>query len=69
VKWFAIQSALALVEAAEEVLGHEEWHQPNWFQESAGFLEPLSEHWKLLKAQWDTRKAVRTLGSGGSTRR
>ena len=54
------------MEAAEEVLGREEWHQPDWFQESAGFLEPLSEHWK---ARQDACKAVRTLGSGGSTRR
>ena len=37
-KWSAIWSAL--VESAEEVLGHEERHQPDWFQESAGFLEP-----------------------------
>lgn len=54
------------MEAAEEVLSHEEQHQLDWFQESAGFLEPLSEHWKFLKARWDAHKAVRTLGSGGA---
>ena len=38
-KWSAIRSAL--VESAEEGLGHEERYQPDWFQESAGFLEPF----------------------------
>ena len=49
-KWSAIQSAL--VEAAEEVLGHKEWHQLDWFQESAGFLELFFQRRNLLHTKW-----------------
>jgi len=44
------------VEGAEEVLGHKEQHQPDWFQESAGFLQLFSRRRNLLYTKW--------LGSG-----
>ena len=45
-KWSAIRSAL--VEAAEEVLGHEERQHPDWFRESSETLEPLFQRRNLL---------------------
>ena len=45
-KWASIRSAL--VEAAEEVLGHEKRQHPDWFQESSEILEPLLQRKNLL---------------------
>ena len=58
-KWSATQSSL--VRAAEEVLGHEERRQPDWFRDSAEVLEPLFDRRNLLYAKW--------LGSGNANDR
>ena len=38
-KWSAVKTGL--VRAAEEVLGHEERRQPDWFRDNVDVLEPL----------------------------
>ena len=49
-KWKVIRSALT--KAAESVLGSEQRHQPDWFQESKTTILPALEHRNRMYTQW-----------------
>ena len=55
-QWSAIKTGL--VGAAEEVLGHEERRQPDWFRDNVDVLEPLFQQRNQLYTKW--------LGSGNT---